>query len=83
MPNPSNDDDDANQQEVSAFDQVEVEPEIFELLQFAWDLNAFKQTFIDSQLDIVKLPLGVLSQDRIKKSNTILNEINKILLKGV
>ena len=59
-----------------------MEPEIFELIQFAWDLNAFKQAFIDSQLDVVKLPLGALSPDRIKKSFTILAEINKLLLKG-
>lgn len=56
-------------QEESAFDQTEVEPEIFDFLRFAWDLNVFKQTLIDSQLDISKLPLGVLSIERIKKSN--------------
>ena len=68
--------------EVSAFDQTDVEPEVFELLQLAWDLNAFKQTMADSQLDSSKLPLGVLSHEKIKKSNTILNEINRLLLKN-
>lgn len=33
-------------------------------------------------MDVVKLPLGILSADRIKKSNTILNEVNKILFKS-
>lgn len=56
--------------------------EIFEFLQVAWDLNAFKQSFIDANLDILKLPLGTLSQEKIRKSNTILGELNRLLLKG-
>jgi len=46
---------------VGAYDQTEVEPEIFELLKVAWDLNAFKQTFTDANLDVAKLPLGTLT----------------------
>ena len=72
----------SDSQEQSAFDQTEVEAEVFELLQFAWDLNCFKQAFIDSQLDIVKLPLGVLSVEKVAKSNTILGEISRLLLKA-
>lgn len=67
---------------MSAFDQTDVEPEVFELLQLVWDMNAFKQTLADSQLDTSKLPMGVLSHEKIKKSNTILNEVNKLLLKN-
>lgn len=59
-----------------------MEPEIFELLQVAWDLNAFKQTFVDANLDVVKLPFGTLAHEKIKKSNTILGELNKLLLKN-
>ena len=55
---------------------------MFDLLRFVWDLNAFKQVFIDAQLDVIKLPLGVLTHERINKSNTILGEASRVLLKA-
>ena len=36
----------------------------------------------EANIDLVKLPLGTIQLEKIRKSFTILNEINRILLKG-
>ena len=46
--------------------------EVAELVKFAWDLDAYKKALKEAQLNTDKLPMGVLSVDRIKKSNSIL-----------
>ena len=48
-------------------------------MSFVWDLNAYKQMYLDLQFDLFQLPIGMLSQDKIKRSNLILSEIAKAL----
>lgn len=53
--------------------------EIFELTKFIWNINAYKQTLTDFSLDVEKIPIGVLQSDKVKKCNSILTAITRIL----
>ena len=57
------------------------EDEKLELLRHAFDYSAHKQVMQDYQLDVAKLPLGMLQIEKVKKCNQILNEISRLVVK--
>ena len=53
--------------------------EMLELLRQVWNVETYKQTLRDYQLDVDKMPLGVLKRDKVKKCNSILSAITRML----
>ena len=53
--------------------------EMLELLRQVWNVETYKQTLRDYQLDVDKMPLGVLNRDKVKKCNSILSAITRML----
>ena len=61
-------------------EMMENNDEIFELQKFIWNVNVYKHTLSDFSIDLEKVPLGVLQAEKVKKCNSILTSISRLLL---
>lgn len=58
--------------------QSKLKPQVQELMTMLFDLKSMKQTMLDYNLDIVKLPLGRLSKRQMMNAYQVLTELNNI-----
>lgn len=56
-----------------------IDTDTFVLLAYAWDIDVMKECLKEFNLDIKKLPFGLLQKEKIKKSHAYLTEIQRHL----
>ena len=57
-------------------------PKTQELVQMLFDVNSMKQTLMEFELDLEKMPLGRLSKKQLHDAYEVLTELNNLVVQG-
>lgn len=57
-------------------------PQTRELVQMLFDVNSMKQTMMEFELDLEKMPLGRLSKKQLHDAYQVLTDLNNLVVRG-
>ncbi|PAA60827.1 hypothetical protein BOX15_Mlig033515g2, partial [Macrostomum lignano] len=57
-------------------------PQVQQLLQFIFDIDSMKQTMLEFEIDLKKMPLGKISKRQIREAYSVLTDLSNICSAG-